>query len=84
VNRFVLPIGVTSWVFGLVWLIFVTPFQWICATYYPPLNSLLTCPQVNFIYRWLEVPFLVLGIALIAYWLSKRRLKIVSSEEKAK
>jgi len=69
-SKLVFGSALASTIFGVLWTAVVTPFQWICITYVPPLQTLLSCPQVNFVYRWLEVPFLFVGVATLTYWAS--------------
>jgi hypothetical protein len=71
-RRLVFGSAVASTVFGVLWTAIVPPLQWICGTYVPPIQSLLSCPEVNFVYRWLGIPFLFVGATVLTYWASQR------------
>lgn len=67
-SRLTLLLGIILGGFGMLWLFFISPFQFYCPNYVPPFNTSLSCPDVNFLLFWMAFPLLIVGILLLIFY----------------
>ncbi len=73
--KFILTVGIVSTAVGIFWLLVISPFQFLCVNYQPPVNQIPSCPDDNFLLSWSWLPFLLVGMVLVVYSLIMRRTK---------